>query len=94
VVGTEGGSGKTVPLRIEPERGQVGEHGAEEAAALRREDAGDVFHEQEAGSQLASEPDDLGPQVPLVGAAAALPAGAVGLTGEPATKHVRPGNGS
>ena len=93
-MGTEGGCWKTVPFRIEPERGQVSEHRAEEAPPFRRADPGDVFDQDPSGFKLANKSDDFRPHVALVGAAELLPGGAVGLAGEAASQDVRPGKAS
>jgi hypothetical protein len=50
-----------VPLRIEPERGQVPENLAEPPAAVDRKETWDVLQERDAWSYLAKNPCDVGP---------------------------------
>jgi hypothetical protein len=59
---------KTVPLRIEPERGKVFQHEGE----AMPEEPGDVLEEDEGGVDLSDDPGDVGPQPPVVAGPAAL----------------------
>lgn len=72
------GRRKQIPLRIEPELGQVREDGSEAAPNK----SGDVLQEDEARSHLANDASDVGPEPPLVGGAAALAGGGEWLAGE------------
>jgi hypothetical protein len=71
------GRAHKIPLRIEPERGKVGQHSIEPKAKV----AGDVLKEDERRSALRDDARDLGPQVPLVALAALLSGDAERLAG-------------
>ena len=60
--GTNGGSGETRPLDIEPEGGKVVEHVMEAPADEGR----DVLAEDEPGAGLADDPCDVRPEPPVV----------------------------
>lgn len=66
-----------IPLRIEPERGKVGQHSIEPKAKV----PGDVLEEDERSSALRDDARDLGPEVPLVSLALSLPGDAEWLAG-------------
>lgn len=66
-----------IPLRIEPERGKVGQHSIEPKAKV----SGDVLEEDERRSRLRDDAADLGPEVSLVALAELLPGDAEGLAG-------------
>ncbi len=74
VRGAEGGSGKHIPLRIEPARGKVVEHDVKSAMAQ----GFNVFDEDIGGVQLADEPREFKPQT---GAGAFADSGAATSTG-------------
>lgn len=63
-----GRSHKT-PLRIEPERGKVGQHSIEPKAKV----SGDVLAEDEGGGDFLDDLRDARPQVPLVSLSELLP---------------------
>lgn len=69
---------KTVPFRIEPERGKVFQHDGE---AMPKE-PGDVLKEDEAGVDLSDDPDDVGPEPSLVRGPFSLSGDRPGLTRE------------
>lgn len=50
VRGANGGSWNAVPLRVIPERGQVGEDLSEGSTSVDSKEVCDVFHQDEAGS--------------------------------------------
>jgi hypothetical protein len=58
VRGAKGACGKTVPLRIEPERGQVPENTSEAPS----KQSWDVLHDDVSGSYVADEPCEFGPK--------------------------------
>jgi hypothetical protein len=68
-----------VPLRIEPELGQVAEDVAEASAEA---EPGDVLQEDEARLHLANEPGDLRPEPAAVRGPSASPGDGPGLARE------------
>lgn len=75
---SEFGRRKTVPLRIEPECGQV----AEDARKRCPNKSGTVFHEDVARSNLANDTGNIRPEPPVVFNAQPLAGGAEGLARE------------
>lgn len=69
------GRSHKIPLRIEPERGKVGQHSIEPKAKV----SGDVLEEDERSSALRDDARDLGPEVSLVSLAELLAGDAEGL---------------
>jgi len=89
VRGANSGSGYAVPLRIQPERGQISENSVKPP----NKECCDVLHDDEAGSYLANKTGIFSPKP----RAAAVNAGAFScnadiLAGEPSAEHV--GNNS
>ena len=78
------GSGEHVPRRIIPERGQVTEHESEPGSS----ETWHVLSDDEAGSNHANEPCELGPEPSLIGLGAALSCDADRLAGESSTHHL------
>lgn len=76
---TNGRRSKQTPFRIEPERGKIGNASVESAG---RNEPWDVFKDDEAGSNLAHDANDVGPDPALVFEPPALAGDAVWLTGE------------
>lgn len=74
-----GSRSKQSPFRIEPERGKVGEAGRESSGSS---ESWHVFKDDEAGSNLAHDANDVGPDPALVGEPFALAGDAVGLAWE------------
>lgn len=62
VRGANGTRGNAVPLRVVPALGQVPEYASEPQGKV----PWDVLHEEVAGSYVAKDAEDFGPQVPLV----------------------------
>lgn len=72
------GRRKAVPFRIEPECGQV----AEDTGKCCPNKSGTVFHEDEAGSNLANDTGNVRPEPPIVFHTKPLAGGAERLAGE------------
>ena len=79
------GRAKSSPLRIEPERGQSGEHPSEPFAF---DECGDLFHEDETGSNVANEPEEGIDKVALVVAFPSLSRDAVRLARDPPAHEI------
>ena len=99
VVGTNRRSGKTVPLRIVPDLGQVSQNSAEESAStsissgvVAAENSGYVFTHHPAGPSLANDAGELRPEVAVIFTVRPPACNAVRLTGPPAREYVNPTN--
>jgi hypothetical protein len=89
VRGTNGGSRYAVPLRIEPDLGQVAEYPSKPIAPSSLKKVWDVFHDEEPGSKLASESDHLGPEPATRPVNSSLRSGAREvLAGEPSADDI------
>jgi hypothetical protein len=73
------GRSEQVPLRIIPELGQRPEYSSETSA---RSERWDVLQQDDAGSNIAKHPCDVGPEPPLVGLAELLSGDGPGLARE------------
>jgi hypothetical protein len=62
VRGAEGRSGETVPDRIEPERGQIGEDLGPDLSVADSKQVCHVLHDDEPGSKVANGSPHLSPQ--------------------------------
>lgn len=82
--GADGGSRDAIPFRVIPARGQV----AENVAHSSNKEPWHVLHEYVAGSYLANDPGELGPEPTGVVLSASFPGEADGLAGEPAADEV------
>jgi hypothetical protein len=88
MTGSKGGSGKHLPFRIVPARGQRPENVSEKAPAIAGKQAGDVFSQHPSGLKLANDAGELSPQVALVCASLSLSGEAVGLAGKATCNEV------
>jgi hypothetical protein len=85
VRGAKGRSGKAVPLRVIPERGQVSKHSPESSS----KESCDVLHDDVAGSKLANESRILCPKTRTVSVdPGSLSGEADVLAGEPAAEDI------
>jgi hypothetical protein len=82
----EVGRTKHVPRRIEPERGQVGEHPSEGVSVIN--ESCDVLHDDVTGSYCAHDVRHPGPAPSGVGGSVAEAGGREGLAGEAAADDV------
>lgn len=85
--GAKGGRWETVPLRIEPARGQVSEYGSKVPVS---KEAWNVLQQDESGSHLANDPGGVGPHVPRVVLSESLAGDGEGRTGETRADDVDP----
>ena len=86
VRGAETGRGKTRPLRIEPERGQVPEYVSERSVSIN--DAWGVLHDDVARSSTANGVTDRRPNPPLVVLCSLEPGSAGRWAREPGSEDV------
>jgi hypothetical protein len=84
VRGADGCRGYTIPFRIPPARGQVGEDVGKPSA----KQPWDVLHEQVSASHAASDPPYLGPEPSLVGLRESFAGDADGLTWESRSNEI------
>ncbi len=82
------GRAEHVPLRIEPERGQVLHNGREGGASIDGEESGDVLDEDQPRASCADSAGDLRPQPADVAAAAPTSGVGGGLAGEAGAEDV------
>jgi hypothetical protein len=88
VRGAEGGSGNTVPRHVKPERGQVPENGSPDGSVMESEDVRHVLDDDVAGSKLANDSSELGPESSLrMSEASPLPRRRGPLHGKPPAMH-------
>lgn len=87
--GTDGCRWYAIPLRVIPERGQVSEN----VASSPSKQTWDVLQDCVAGSKVANDRGERGPEPPFVGLRETSSGDRDGLTGKPAGHNVHSGSG-